>query len=136
MTNLKEQARRFYEVLDKQDWEGLTRLVSPTFVAQVGSLPPMSFSEWCSGVQMFYVGLPDGHHVIADYVVEGERIVTRCRFEGTHNGTLFGVSPSGRTVSVGAIHIDRFMDGKLVEHFGQLDLLGLMQQIRAIPGKE
>ncbi len=93
----------------------------------------MNFSDWRDGVRMFYVGMPDGHHVVEDYVVEGERVVTRCRFEGTHNGTIWGVPPSGSKVSVGVIHIDRFADGKLVEHFGQLDLLGLMQQIGAMP---
>ena len=133
MTDLKEQARRFYELLDTQDWAGLTRLVSPTFVAQVGSLPPMSFPVWRAGLQMFYVGFPDGHHVIEDYIVEGDRVVTRCRFAGTHNGTFWGVPPSGSKISVGVIHIDRFMEGQLVEHYGQLDLLGLMQQIGAIP---
>ena len=131
--NIKQRQAGVYEVLDMQDWAELTRLISPTFVAQVGSLPPMSLSEWRDGLQMFYVGFRDGHHVNEDYVVEAARVVTRCRFEGTHNGTFFGVPPSGSKVSVGVIHIDRFTEGKLVEHFGQLDLLGLMQQIGAIP---
>ena len=134
MTNPKEQAHRFYAALDNQDWAELTGLISPTFMAQVGSLPPMSLSEWRDGLRMFYVGFPDGHHVILDYVVEGDRVVTRCRFEGTHDGTFLGIAPSGSKISVGVIHIDRFTEGKLVEHVGVLDLLGLMQQIGAIPG--
>jgi predicted ester cyclase len=133
MTDLKEQAHRFYELLDSQNWTELMGLVSPAFVAQVGSLPPMSFSEWRIGLQMFYVGFPDGRHVIDDYIVEGERVVTRCRFKGTHDGIFLGVPPSGRKISAGVIHIDHFVEGKLVEHFGQLDLLGLMQQIGKIP---
>ena len=130
----KEQARHFYELLDMQDWAELTKLISPVFVAQVSSLPPMNFSEWRSGLQMFYVGFPDGHHVIDDFLVEDDRVATRCRFEGTHNGIFLGVPPSGKRVSAGVIHIDRFTEGKLVEHFGQLDLLGLMTQINALPG--
>lgn len=133
MSDIKSQARHFYELLDSQNWEAITKLVSPTFEAQVGSLPPMNFGEWRKGLQMFHVGFPDGHHVIDDYLIEGERAATRCRFEGTHGGPFLGVPPSGNKVSVGVIHIDHFVEGKLVEHFGQLDLLGLMQQIGAIP---
>jgi predicted ester cyclase len=132
MMNLKEQAQRFYGALDKQDWEEIASLVSPSFAVQVSSLPPMGFSEWRGGLEMFYAGFPDGHHVIEDFIVEGDRVVSRCRFEGTHTANFFGVPPSGRKVSVAVIHIDRFTDEKLVEHLGQIDLLGLMQQIGAI----
>ena len=132
MMDLKEQSKRFYGALDRQDWEKIASLVSPGFAVKVSSLPPMNFTEWRGGLQSFYAGFPDGHHVIEDYVVEGDRVVTRCRFEGTHTGNFFGVPPSGRKVSVAVIHIDRFTDGKLVEHLGQIDLLGLMQQIGAI----
>jgi predicted ester cyclase len=93
----------------------------------------MSFFEWRDGLKMFYVGFPDGHHVINEYVAEGDRVVTRCRFEGTHRATFLGIPASGNRVSVVVIHIDRFTEGKLVEHSGLLDFLGLMQQIGAVP---
>ncbi|PAP95396.1 hypothetical protein CIT31_15375 [Mesorhizobium wenxiniae] len=50
---------------------------------------------------------------------------------GTHTGVFHGVEPSGKCVSVGVIHIDRVENGIVVEHFGQLDGLGLMHQIGA-----
>lgn len=133
MTDPKELARRFYDSLDAQDWEETMSLVAPGFTAQVGSLPPMSFTDWRRGLEMFYAGFPDGRHLIDDYVIEDNRVVTRCRFEGTHSGAFFGVPPTEIKVSVGVIHIDRFVGGKLIEHFGQLDLLGLMLRIGAIP---
>ncbi len=133
MNDLKELARRFYASLDAQDWAETMTLVAPGFTAQVGSLPPMSFNDWRRGLEMFYAGFPDGRHLIDDYVVEDDRVVTRCHFEGTHQGAFFGVPPSGSTVSIGVIHIDRFAGGKLIEHFGQLDLLGLLLRIGGIP---
>ena len=133
MSDLKELARRFYASLDAQDWEETMSLVAPGFTAQVGSLPPMSFNDWRRGLEMFYAGFPDGRHLVDDYVVEDDRVVTRCRFEGTHRGAFFGEQPTGSRVSVGVIHIDRFAGGKLIEHFGQLDLLGLLLRIGAIP---
>ncbi|RWM21005.1 MAG: ester cyclase [Mesorhizobium sp.] len=50
---------------------------------------------------------------------------------GTHTGIFHGVEPSGNRVSVGVIHIDRVENGLVVEHFRQLDGLGLMHQIGA-----
>lgn len=129
MTSVKGEARRFYAVLDSQDWSALAKLVSPNVVSQLGSSPPIGFAEWQELLRGFYIGFPDGHHVIDDYLVDGDRVVTRCRFEGTHAGVFQGLQPSAKPVSVGVIHIDRFRDGKLVEHFGQLDAVGLSRQI-------
>lgn len=46
-----------------------------------------------------------------------------------------GNPPTGRSVEVDVIDIGRFKDGKLVEHWGIADQLGLMLQIGAVPGK-
>ncbi|MGH3447603.1 MAG: ester cyclase [Nocardioidaceae bacterium] len=126
-----ELGKRLYAVLDAQDWPQVQALVSPELVVQVGSSPPMDFDQWRRNQEAFYLGFPDGHHVIDDYLVNGQRLVTRCRFEGTHSGTFGEWSPTGTAVSVGVIHIDRFAREKLVEHRGQLDMLGLLQQIGA-----
>jgi predicted ester cyclase len=51
---------------------------------------------------------------------------------GTHSGDFLGRAPSGRRVSVTSIGIDRVVDGKIVEGWGELDMLGLYQQIGVI----
>jgi predicted ester cyclase len=131
MTELREQARRLYQTLDSQDWAALASLVSPALEVQLGSSPPIGYAAWEGMLKSFFTGFPDGHHVIDAYLEEGDRVVTRCRFQGTHKGSFRGVAPTGSTISVGVIHIDRFRDGKLMEHVGQLDALGLLQQIGA-----
>ena len=120
---------QLYSALDAQDWPRVQSLVWPELVVQVGSLPAMGFDRWRHNQEAFYSGFPDGRHVIEDYLVDGDRFVTRCRFEGTHRGLFASIEPTGAEVSVGVIHIDRFRDGRLCEHHGQLDMLGLMQQI-------
>jgi predicted ester cyclase len=89
------------------------------------------FDDWQKSLAEFFVGFPNGRHVIDDYVSEADSVVTRCRFQGTHTGIFHGIEPSGNRVSVGVIHIDRVENGIVVEHFGQLDGLGLMHQIGA-----
>jgi predicted ester cyclase len=132
--NTRDVGLRLYAALDSQNWQHVQELVSPDVFVQVGSSPPMGFDQWRRSQERFYAGFPDGHHVIDDCLVDGERLVTRCRFQGTHTGSFGERPPTGISVSVGVIHVDRFGSGQLVEHHGQLDMLGLLQQIGAVPG--
>ena len=52
---------------------------------------------------------------------------------GTHKGDFFGTPATGKTIGFGAIFIGRIANGKVVEAWGEADLLGLMQQVGAIP---
>jgi predicted ester cyclase len=129
--DIRDVARSFYAAIDTQDWDRLSDLVSPDLAVHLGSANPIGFDDWQKSLAEFFVGFPNGRHVIDDYVSEADSVVTRCRFQGTHTGIFHGIEPSGNRVSVGVIHIDRVEDGIVVEHFGQLDGLGLMHQIGA-----
>ncbi|WP_156942605.1 ester cyclase [Mesorhizobium sp. L48C026A00] len=129
--DIREIARNLYATIDAQDWDRLAGLVSPDLAVHLASASPIGFDDWRKSLTEFFVGFPDGHHVIDDYVGDADTVVTRGRFQGTHTGTFHGVAPSGNCVSVGVINIDRVENGIVVEHFGQLDGLGLMHQIGA-----
>ncbi len=66
---------------------------------------------------------------IHDQVAEGEKVVTRKTFYGNHTGEFFGILPTNRPIQLGVIDILRIANGKFVEHWCQVDLAGLMQQI-------
>ena len=55
-------------------------------------------------------------------------------WRGTHKGPFQGIPASGSAVAIDMMIIDRIVDGRIVEHFVQLDAMGLMQQIGAMPG--
>jgi steroid delta-isomerase-like uncharacterized protein len=76
---------------------------------------------------------PDFKATIDDMVAEGDKVVLRMTWRGTHQGEFMGVPPTGRNVSFGVIDIIRIAGGKFVEHWGQMDSMGLMQQLGAIP---
>ena len=84
-------------------------------------------------VQMYRSAFPDSHVTVEDLIAEGDKVVTRFRGRGTHQGELFGIPPSGNQVEVSGITISRFEGGKFVEDWTNSDTLGLMQQIGAIP---
>lgn len=72
---------------------------------------------------------PDVEMVILDVIVEGDKTATRWSAHGTHRGELMGIRPTGRTVSMTGVVVTRFADGKAVEVWEEIDLLGLMRQL-------
>jgi steroid delta-isomerase-like uncharacterized protein len=85
-------------------------------------------------VRLFRAAFPDSDWSIEDLVAERDRVVARTVFRGTHLGDFFGIPASGKRVEVQGVHVIRIADGKVAEHWGTNDDLGLMRQIGAIPG--
>lgn len=82
---------------------------------------------------MLRSAFPDFRATIDDAVAEGDKVVIRQTWTGTHKGEFMGVPPTGKCVSFGVIDIIRMADGKAAEHWGQMDTMGLMQQLGAVP---
>ena len=82
---------------------------------------------------MLRSAFPDFKATIDDIVAEGDKVVIRQTWSGTHKGEFMGVPPTGKSVSFGVIDIIRVAGGKLVEHWGQMDSMGMMQQLGVIP---
>jgi predicted ester cyclase len=70
---------------------------------------------------------------ILDMIAEGDRVVTRKVFRGTHDGPFQGIEPTGRDVEIHVIDIVRVADGRIVEHWNEVDRLGLLAQLGAVP---
>ncbi len=77
-------------------------------------------------------GLPDAVQRVDDIFAVGDKVCVRLTWIGTHLGDFMGIPASGKTVSVGTIGIDRVVDGKVVEGWGELDMLGLMTTIGGV----
>ena len=82
---------------------------------------------------MFRSAFPDFKVTIDDIIAEGDKVVVRSTWSGTHKGAFMGIPPTGKSVSFGVFDIARFAGGKVVEHWGQMDNMGMMQQLGAIP---
>lgn len=65
-------------------------------------------------------------------VAEGDKVVTRKTFHGSHQGEFIGIPPTGKQVSIGLIDIVRIAGGQVVEHWSIGDNLGMMQQLGVI----
>jgi predicted ester cyclase len=76
---------------------------------------------------------PDAHATIEDLSAEGDTVVARLTYTGTHQGALFGLAPTGTSVTTTGMHLFRFAHGQLVEAWANRDDLGVLQQLGAIP---
>ena len=82
---------------------------------------------------IFRAAFPDIRMTLDDLVAEGDRVVDRWTARGTHTGEFGGIPATGRPVAVTGIDITRLENGKIVEIWHQEDIIGLMQQLGAIP---
>jgi predicted ester cyclase len=82
---------------------------------------------------MFKGAFPDSYFSVEDMIAEGDKVVTRKTFHGTHEGEFMGIPPSGRPVNVSLIDVVRISDWRVVEHWSVGDNLGMMQQLGVIP---
>lgn len=132
----KALARRVVDEIFSRGNIGIAdELLAPDF-AEREELPP-GVPRDREGVKqlaaMLRRAFPDLNVTIDDIVAEGDKVVLRQTWRGTHRGEFMGVAPTGKKVSFGVIDILRVAGGKFVEHWGQMDSMGLMQQLGAIP---
>jgi steroid delta-isomerase-like uncharacterized protein len=83
-----------------------------------------------------HVAIPDGHTTIEDMVAQGDEVAKRWTLRGTHTGELFGVPPTGATVTLQGMSTYRIDGGKVTDIWWVTDRLGLLQQIGAMPPAE
>ena len=72
------------------------------------------------------------HEIHAQYV-DGDHVITRVTGRGRHTGDFMGIPATNKDVSMEGIAIHRVVDGKVVEHWAQIDALGLLMQLGAVP---
>jgi steroid delta-isomerase-like uncharacterized protein len=76
---------------------------------------------------------PDLHVAVEDLIAERDKVVARNSVTGTHKGEYMGLSPTGRSVAYDEIFIFRFVDGRIAETWGVVDVFSQMQQLGVIP---
>lgn len=99
----------------------------------VGPGEPLDREGQKRRILAFRKAFPDLRLVIEDLIAEGDEVVFRMTLQATHLGPYAGTPPTGKHITISIIDIARFTEGKVVEHWGNRDDLGLLQQIGAIP---
>jgi steroid delta-isomerase-like uncharacterized protein len=127
--------RRFVDFINTASQQLAEELVSPHAVFHVpGRAEPVRGpAGYLAIIGMMRGGFPDVQWTLEQTVTEGDTVAARFTMRGTHRGAFFGVPPTGRPIQIQAMNFYRLAGGKIAEERGQPDLLGLMQQIGAVP---
>ncbi len=73
---------------------------------------------------------------VEDVIAEGDKVVGRNSVTGTHQGEYMGLAATGKSVTYDEIFIFRFVDGRIAETWGVVDVLAQMKQLGLIPGRD
>lgn len=130
-TENKELIRAFFTGLNERDLSSAVSAISPEFIHH--STGARGHDGMRAFGEMFLGGFPDMHITIDDVIGEGDRVVTRGRWTGTHQGDFMGIPATGRSVDVEYIDLWRVEDGLLAENWVQMDIMGMMQQLGVVP---
>jgi len=133
-TDLKILTRRFYDdVLVGGNLDLIDELFHDEFVEheEFPGLPPGKEAPRFF-VTMLREAFPDVSVTVEDIIVEDNKVVSRFRLSGTHQGEFMGIPPTGKKINVQAIDILAYRDGKLIEHWAVTDQMAMMQQLGVI----
>jgi steroid delta-isomerase-like uncharacterized protein len=133
----KALVQRFVdEAQTKGNLDAVDEFLAKSFIDH-SALP--GFSPDRDGVKqlfaVFRTAFPDFRAVIHDQIAEGDKVVTRKTFHGTHQGEFFGIPATGKQVTIEVIDIVQFGNGKIIDHWNVVNQLGLMQQLGVIAGR-
>lgn len=127
--------RLIEEGMNRGELAAVDELMAPDLVEHE-ALPP-GIPQTRDGVKQLFALLrsafPDLHVTIEDLIADGDTVAARITFRGTHRGEFARIQATGRVVAWGAIDLVRIRGGKIVEHWGEVDRLSLLQQLGVIP---
>ena len=130
----REVARRLVEdVINAGDLDAFDELVSPAYVDRSDPGATYGRDDYREQIVATRRVFPDLRMSIEDEVVDGDRVALRLRWQATLRGRFMGVEGTGQRIDVTAIGILRVEDGRLVERWNETDVLGMLQQLGALP---
>jgi steroid delta-isomerase-like uncharacterized protein len=117
----------FQEIWNQGRLDLIPKIFSPRWHAHDPGPPTIE-----GRVRNLREALPDIRYDVHDVIVEGDRAAIRWTARGTHRGPLFGIPPTGKSLEISGVIVDRFEDGVIVEHWGFWDRQSLMQQLSLV----
>lgn len=131
----KSVSREFFHLYGElHDVEGCTPLFANDAVIDANTAPvAMDINAYKQVGYAFLAGIPDIKTTVLDQIEEGDKVVSRVAWSGTHTGTLLGIPATGRSFRSEGITIDRIVDGKIQHRWEIGDLSTMMQQLGLMP---
>jgi steroid delta-isomerase-like uncharacterized protein len=130
----KSLNERWVQAFNKQDWATEAACRTADYRAHMQGAPgPLDAAGWASFMGLFATAFPDVQIRVDAAISEQDIVASRWTMTGTHRGDFQGVPATGRQIRMQGIDFSRVVDGQIAEHWAQYDLVGVMQQIGALP---
>jgi steroid delta-isomerase-like uncharacterized protein len=130
----KALVRRYLEqTVNERNAAAIDELTSADYVGHMSGAPPLDRATHKQLLAGFQAAFPDLRVAIEDLIAEGDKVVNRATYSGTHRGDFQGIAPTGKQFTIAGINVSRIADGKVVEDWTVLDMLSMLQQIGALP---
>jgi len=128
----KTLMRRFLQSSVASDQTALKELLASDFVAHLAG-GPQNREAFLKHNSVFVAAFSDRQFSVEDLTAEGDKVVARATWRGTHSGNFQGLAPTGKQIAISAVSIDRIKDGKIVEHWSLFDQMSMSQQLGLFP---
>ena len=132
MRNPADLAHLFADIMNSHDPDRFAELVSENYVNHNPAVGP-GLAGLVAFMGHWFDTLSDTRVVVEDAFAVGDRVVGRYTYRARHTGPFVGVPASGADITMRSIDIWRFEDDRLVEHWDELNLLEIFQQMGAVP---
>ncbi len=133
-----EATRRFFDIWGSGDLDALDDIMAEDVVDH--DAYNVHASEGREGakksIAMYRQAFSDLHLTIDDELEGGDTVVVRWHAEGTHDGEIMGLPPTGNSDTTHGISWIKYEDGKAVESWTQWDVMGFMRSIGAVPDSQ
>lgn len=83
--------------------------------------------------QLIHEAFPDIQYIVEEIIAEGDLVAWRYIAKGTHDGKSMGIFPTGKSIALNGMVIDRFANGKVAEHWLIFDGLDMFRQVGLLP---
>ena len=124
----KSLVRRYYEeVLNGRQIQVIDDLIAADFVNYLPDGNHIDLEVYRQALSQTLAVLPDLHVTIEDQIAEGDKVVTRFKGTATPQAAYAGIQPTGKPITVTAIHIHRVRDGRLCELWEAINLHAVQQ---------
>jgi predicted ester cyclase len=132
----KALVRRYREIYSTNQLDPLGEILAPELIAHtlLPGVPPTL--EGIKKVhEMALAAFPDLRVTTEDLIAEGDKVVERWTQTMTHTGgAIFGApAGTGRKVKTTGISIYRIANGRIVEHWAEMDNMAILQQLGVLP---
>ncbi|WP_405994858.1 ester cyclase [Streptomyces sp. NBC_00986] len=131
--NKRVMQRFTSEFLPTGDPASARRFISPDIVMHFGGRAQQGRDTYLGIVAANMKAFPDLKWTVEDMRAEGDTVAIRYTMTGTHEGPFAGAEGTGTKIHAESSAFYRLSHGKIVEERAQLDMLGILQQLGALP---